>query len=509
MTGTFIEKMNRYYGSKEGAFTEMTSMEMSKLTFNVKAVIRDLLIKYLGIDSIPKAWVNETQEMVFNVCPQCAFTKEKTVSLQCKISKIDKNEMTIYFTKEMLKKYGETDYWYIYFKSDSMTPYIGFADRETWKQAFPELFKKTASELARDEMNDTMRDKASVDYRNLNYVKTEINKIDFYTFSMRIKDLIKISYVSVRGKDNEAGAVQRVLNRKRIGSIKQYVLEGNMFANSFILNWNDQKMIPSIKSETFIHIPIINNAAQLIDGQHRLEGIKEAAKEDGTILEKMVLVSMAIRLDTKEAANIFININSEQKPVPKSLIYDLYGETGEFKNFAITRAGDIARDLNENPESPFYNLIKYPGNPRGKGKIDLSTVVSALKGYVDISGKFVENNIRDLDLQTKIIINFYSTIKYFWDKEQLWDNASQNVFFKASGFIAMTEFFFDYIFDKCVEKKNFKPEYMISLFDFSDVSLIKNDDIKNSDGKSARKLITDDLREGLRRETPQEDEYDV
>ncbi len=509
MTGTFTDEMNGFYESKEGAYTEMTSMEISKLTFNVKAAIRDLLIKYLGVDSIPKAWVNEPQEMVFNVCSRSAFSKGTTVSIPCKLSKVNKNEMSIYFTKEMIQAYGDADYWYVYFAQENPTPYIGFASKKEWEERFPNLFGKTASERARDEMSDTHRDKASVDYRDLNYVKTEINKIDFYTFSMKVKDLIKISYVSVRGKDSEEGAVQRVLNRKRIGSIKQYVLEGNMFANSFILNWNDNKLIPSINTETSLHLPIVNNAAQLIDGQHRLEGIKEAAKDDNTIFEKMVLVSMAIRLDTKEAANIFININSEQKPVPKSLIYDLYGETGEFKNFAITRAGDIARELNENPESPYYNLIKYPGNPRGKGKIDLSTVVSSLKGYVDISGKFVENNIRDYENQTKIIINFYSTIKYFWDKEQLWDNASQNVFFKASGFVAMTEFFFDYIFDKCVERKNFKKEYMISLFDFSEVSLIKNDDIKNSDGKSARKLITDDLREGLKRETPQEDEYDI
>lgn len=43
--------------------------------------------------------------------------------------------------------------------------------------------------------------------------------------------------------------------------------------------------------------------------------------------------------------------------------------------------------INENVDSPYYNLIKYPGNPRGKGKIDLSTVVSTLKKYVDVDGK--------------------------------------------------------------------------------------------------------------------------
>ena len=65
---------------------------------------------------------------------------------------------------------------------------------------------------------------------------------------------------------------------------------------------------------------------------------------------------MVIGLDTKEAAKIFININSEQKPVPKSLIFDLYGITDDDKNFAITRSDDIARILNENMDSPYYKF---------------------------------------------------------------------------------------------------------------------------------------------------------
>lgn len=182
--------------------------------------------------------------------------------------------------------------------------------------------------------------------------------------------------------------------------------------------------------------------------------------------------------------------------------------TEDDKNFAITRSGDIAKELNENVDSPFYNLIKYPGNPRGKGKIDLSTVVSVLKKYVDVDGKFVENNIRDLNLQSQFIINYFSSIKYHWEKEDMWGNASQNVFFKASGFIAAVEFFFEYVFPKCVDKKSFKLDYLISLFDFTKTTLITNNDIKGSDGKSARKMIIDNLKEGLITEAPQENEYE-
>ena len=68
------------------------------------------------------------------------------------------------------------------------------------------------------------------------FVKMSVGEIDIYTFPMKVKDLVKISYVTVRGRDKEEGAVQRVLNKKRIASIKQYVLDGNMFVNTFVIN---------------------------------------------------------------------------------------------------------------------------------------------------------------------------------------------------------------------------------------------------------------------------------
>lgn len=96
------------------------------------------------------------------------------------------------------------------------------------------------------------------------FVKMSVGTIDIYTFPMTVNDLAKISYVAVRGRDKEEGAVQRVLNKKRISSIKQYVLDGNMFVNSFVINWNDENYVPEIIDDQII-IPLVDSVAQLID----------------------------------------------------------------------------------------------------------------------------------------------------------------------------------------------------------------------------------------------------
>ena len=69
------------------------------------------------------------------------------------------------------------------------------------------------------------------------FTSAKLGDIDAHIFSMKIKDVLPLYYVAVRGRDNVEGAVQRVLNKRRVGSIKNFVLDGNMFFNSFILNW--------------------------------------------------------------------------------------------------------------------------------------------------------------------------------------------------------------------------------------------------------------------------------
>ncbi len=338
-------------------------------------------------------------------------------------------------------------------------------------------------------------------------ITTEINGVKLTTFALPAKHLVSLSYVAVRGRDNEEGAVQRVLNKQRISSIKDYVLAGTMFVNTFVLNWTNEQVAPTLNKEA-ITIPLADASAQLIDGQHRLAGIEAAMKVKPEIGENTVFVTMAIRLNTKEAARIFLNINTEQRPAPKSLIFDLYGVTEDDKNFAITRANDIAKELNDNVASPFYNLVKYPGMPRGKGRIDLSTIVSALKTYVDQDGIFPRNNIRDLNMQKQILINYFNALKYYAEREELWGNKSQNIILQASGFVGATEFFAEKVIIKCVEKKSFKEDYIRSLFDYTQVNFITYQDVKGLDGKTARKIVKDNLLRAFYADLPKEEEYE-
>lgn len=339
------------------------------------------------------------------------------------------------------------------------------------------------------------------------YFATNFGDIPAYTFSMKVKDLVYIHYVAVRGVDDEEGAVQRVLSKARISKIKNYVLDGNIFFNSFILNWTDTSFPISLQNSQ-ISIPIIASSAQVIDGQHRITGLEEAMKESKKIGDQDVIVTMCQNLTTPQAAGIFLNINTEQRPVPKSLIFDLFGEVESNPIHAINRATDIAEALNEDPTSPLYKLIKFPGSPRGVGKIELSSFVMALKRHLEKDGEFYRVKLKSLDAQKAAVSNFFSALKSFYDSSKVWQSATNNPFFKAAGFNGAIDFLSDKLLLKAAERKSFTVETMKSILRLDDSSLLTWEDLQGTDGKTARKKVAEYLGSSLTSNLADQDEYE-
>lgn len=336
-------------------------------------------------------------------------------------------------------------------------------------------------------------------------IKTSFSGIEVFTQAIKIKHIIHIYYVAVRGVDSEEGSVQRFLSKRRIESISTFILEGNSFFNSFIFNWTNDDFKPEYKDDEII-ISLTASSCQAIDGQHRLAGLEKAMETDPSIGEKEIMTSFVIGLNTSQAANIFLNINSEQKPVAKTLIYDLFGEVVDDKKHAINRAADIARELNDDESSPYYRLIKFPGTPRGAGVIDLSTIVSSLKKDLEIDGKFKLYNLKSLEYQRKAMLNYFKALSSFYIEKNTWIVKSTNPFFVNSGFNAAVEHFLLSVLPKCMEQGSFEIETIKTILNLQGTELITRKDIKSMDGKGARKKVREFLEESMISDLPTEHE---
>lgn len=352
----------------------------------------------------------------------------------------------------------------------------------------------------------------TIKIRKAKSVPTTFNDITLYTFTLKAKDAVYLSYTAVRGVHTEEGAVQRVLSVRRINSVRDYVLSGHEFLNTFILNWTFSENLPAFNQATNeIKFPLIPNSAQLLDGQHRLAGLEAAMKINPEIGEKELLVSLAIGLSTRQAAAIFLNINSEQKPAPRSLIYDLFGEVESNPDHLLNRASDIADELNTASESPYLQQIKYPGIGKRVGAIDLSTVITSFKPILDSDGIFFKVKIKSLTLQKQVILNYFQAIKSFYDAAEggNWENKLSNPFLKASGFAGAIDFLSDTLLTKCSEKKSFTIDTFKSFLQLDSKNLLYSVDIKNMDGKTARRSVRDYLESNLIGNVPDQDEYEI
>ncbi len=338
-------------------------------------------------------------------------------------------------------------------------------------------------------------------------IKTKFGEIEFITLAMKVKTVLNIYYVAVRGKDEEEGAIQRVLNKHRIKSIKDFVLAGNMFMNTFILNWTHSKSKP-IYRNGLVSIPHRIAAAQVIDGQHRLAGLEEAVTENPDIGEQSILVSITIGLSTKNAAAIFLNINSEQKPVPRSLIYDLFGEVEDNLDHIINRANDIAVELNENEDSPYYGAIKYPGKPRGVGIIDLASVIGSLKKHLESGGIFAQRNLTKLQNQRTVILNYFTALKYYYDRDGIWNDKTKNPFLTSAGFYGAIEALANTFIPYCVQQKSFKISTFKKLLQLNQDSLLTREEVKQIEGRTRRKYIKEYLESNLLKSLPAQDDYE-
>lgn len=209
--------------------------------------------------------------------------------------------------------------------------------------------------------------------------------------------------ISTKRKRAEGEEFERPENKRRITEIARFLEEEEypLFPNTIIVTCyliNDEISIPigtpieelirenQLKlsylredaenpDKAYLYIPNKPESVLVIDGQHRLRGLEEANEEVRKDYE--ILVSFMLGFPRAVVAELFYTINYTQRPVNKSLLYDLMGEFS-YELDEITFMHEIVRVLNAVDRSPFYRRIKMLGvverdaTPEIKAKMTIS-----------------------------------------------------------------------------------------------------------------------------------------
>ncbi|MES2767004.1 MAG: DGQHR domain-containing protein [Bacteroidota bacterium] len=160
------------------------------------------------------------------------------------------------------------------------------------------------------------------------------NNKTFYITILPSDVLEQVSFVSRRESDAKKG-FQRTLNESRARDIAKYLdeLHGTI-PSALILSAQANANFTFNKTKSEVEFEINSNSFMVLDGQHRLYGLITATKD------YIIPVIIFNKLTTTAEVNLFVDINTNQKGVPATLLLDIKNLTGK-----ETKKEERQRDL--------------------------------------------------------------------------------------------------------------------------------------------------------------------
>jgi DGQHR domain-containing protein len=192
----------------------------------------------------------------------------------------------------------------------------------------------------------------------------------FYITKIQARDLVEIVEVKPRLFDSHlndsAGGPQRPQSNSRIEEISEFCADPDAtFPTPIIISVYEGEC-----SDIEYSYDSQNIIGHVLDGQHRIAGIKKFLERCGTTTVNFEIpVVLMFGLTSNDEAYVFSIINSKQQKVTLSHVYDLYSNFD--KRHPIVSASKIAKALNREEKSPFYRKIKMLGkksNTNGSNK---------------------------------------------------------------------------------------------------------------------------------------------
>lgn len=216
----------------------------------------------------------------------------------------------------------------------------------------------------------------------VNAIEGKMGGLTYYSFTMKPSQLLKMAYVlhrnNVNSTDDMMPSYQRIIKKDRLAKIRDFIEnKKGFFPNAIIVsirtkNENDKTLefqpAPGQDSSSLSRIgtvilPQEYQTAYVIDGQHRLYGYSSTSYADKNSIPVIAFVNMK----KEEQVQMFMDINQNQKAVPKVLRDTLEADllytsnTYSFVNNAIKKR--IAMKLGEKPNSPLYGMVLTGENP--------------------------------------------------------------------------------------------------------------------------------------------------
>ena len=161
---------------------------------------------------------------------------------------------------------------------------------------------------------------------------------------------------------------QRIIKKKRLNEVREFINNGGYFPNSIIISLDTEgkglvfdqaspKLDNTISRIGILHIPKKYRSAYIIDGQHRLYGYSDSDYAE----TNTILVVAFVDLARTEQIKLFMDINENQKAVPITLRVtlnaDMLWDSDDFNEQRQALRSKVSQMLGEEATSPLNGRI--------------------------------------------------------------------------------------------------------------------------------------------------------
>ena len=296
-----------------------------------------------------------------------------------------------------------------------------------------------------------------------------------FSVALKVRDLIKEGFYSVDTLDPEEDGqgYQRLLNTARAKRLADYVVAGQDTQDAFLptsvflatdktLYLNEQNNTITIDSSAI-------GPFSVVDGQHRLEGLKLAAERDPRVLDFEIPVNIAIGLTPIAQMCHFLIVNTTQKSVDKAVEQRIIARLTEaleiedmpslpgwimrtVERGEVDKALKMVDFLNTEESSPWFGRI-HMANADGDGTtINQRSFVKTIVKYV-----LTPNNpimvLKNFEKEKKVFLNYWKAIASLLDMDE------PTTLYKYNGVELFCRFSIPF-FTRMLDKGNFTVETM-------------------------------------------------
>ena len=258
----------------------------------------------------------------------------------------------------------------------------------------------------------------------------------FFT-SLLVRDFADDGFYRVDKLDvHESKGIQRLLNESRARSFGNDIAAANerdeafLPTSVFLATGGEVEYDEAAKELFFDSTPGAGICPlDVVDGQHRIEGLKMAALKNKRLLDFPIIAVIAAGMSEPEKMLQFVTVNTKQRPVDQGVaqgIISRFTQMQGVENLPYipgwlsrkTEKGDdekalnIVLALNDRPQSPWRGRVHVANEPKVRSHtIKQASFVNAVKIHLLTVRHPLSDSGFDEEKQITVLINFWTAVE--------------------------------------------------------------------------------------------------